>query len=168
MTTAAIFEIHTKNEKAYIYGTHDSYPDEWPVLAVKYVMENRGKPLNDLVKGVLKVLRDWDYDVHKQTADLYNYGGWKETEKEIRRLISIHFRQISESDIPKNIEKGWDFWYIVDLGGGTIRVRRIVPKECFDYDYEADIGGWYVCGEKEVIEFEGSLEDYVKKYEKGS
>lgn len=164
MTTAAILELRAGSNKAFIYGTHDSYPDRWPALAIKYIVDNRGKPLGELVKGVLRVLRDWDYEVHKETADLYNYHGWKETEREVRRIVSIDFRQISESDIPRNIEKGWNFWYIVDLDRGTVIVRHIVPKECLEYDYEADLGGWYVCGEREVIEFQGTLEEYLSKY----
>ena len=164
MTTAGIMEVRESGGRVFIYGTHDSYPDRWPALAIKYIADNRGKPLSEVVRGVLRVLREWDYEIHKKTADLYNYHGWKETEREVRRIVMMDFRQISESDIPRNIEKGWNFWYVIDLDRGAVTVRRIKPKVCIDYDYETDLGGEYVCGEEEVTEFQGSLEEYLSKY----
>ena len=164
MTTAGIFEIRRSGRKAFIYGKHDSYPERWPAMAIRHVADNRHKPLSELIKGVLGVLRGWDYEVHKETADLWNYGGWKETEKEIRRIISIDFREIEESDIPRNIEKYWNYWYVVDLDADNVTVKSLKPKICIDYNYEADLGGEYVCGEKEIVEFQGPLDEYLAKY----
>ena len=163
MTTAAVFEVRGVSGRVFIYGTHDSYPDGWPTLAVKYIAKNTGKTLNDVAKGVLEAVRKWDYETHMQTADLYNYGGWKETEREVKRWVLNDFRIVKDSDVPKNLEKGWEYWYVVDLSKGTITVKHVKAVMCRDTDEYG--GGIYVCGEKELTEFKGTLNEYLNMYE---
>lgn len=158
MTTAGIMEIRVAGEKVFIYGTHDSYPDGWPALAAKYLLERGVRDLGEVVNGVLRQLRDWDFNIHMQTAVWHYYRDWKEREREIRRIVRLDFRQVSETDIPKNLEKGWDYWYIVDLDSGVITVRRVKPK------VYTDTRGKYIYGEEEITEFYGPLRDYLSRY----
>ncbi len=164
MTTAGIMEIRGLGGRRFIYGTHDSYPDGWPVLVVKFLMGNKLENIEEAVKKALRVLWEWDYDVHKQTADWNYFRDWKEREAYLRRTVRNDFRQIRDSDIPNNLEKGWEYWYIVDLEKGIIIIKHITSKMCVEYDHGTNTGKWYICGEEERVIFKGSLNDFLSKY----
>ncbi|MEM4133582.1 MAG: hypothetical protein QW317_11860 [Thermoproteus sp.] len=159
MTTAGVLELRGNGKKVFIYGVHDSYPEGWPSLAVKWLVESRGD-LETVAREVLERLRDWDFEGHmKYDYEMYHYKHWKETEKEIRRISAIDFRFISENDIPQNLEKDWDYWYVIDINKNEITVKQKSAVECPSQDESI-----VVCGEQETVQFKGALEEFLSKY----
>lgn len=157
MTTSGIFEIKKLGSAVLLYGTHDSYPGGWPKDAIERVLQNADRPLDKLKDDLLDYLRSWDRDVHR-TAIRREYSS--SVEKEVDRLVRNNFREIKPSDIPKNIEKGWDYMYIVDLDTRTVIV--LYPKEFFRFGDAVVNPVVEVHGEKAVKKCMCDLENYAK------
>ena len=160
MTTSGIFEIRKFGSKVLLYGTHDMYPDGLPKDAIELVLQNADKPLDKLKDGLLGYLRSWDRDVHKAAIKREYFGSEEEVEKELDRLVSNDFREIKPSDIPKNIEKGWDYMYIVDLDTRTVTI--LYPKEFSRFGDAVVNPATEIYGEKAVKKCTCNLENYAK------
>lgn len=159
MTTAGLLELRKDGRRVFIYGIHDGYPEGWPSLAVRWLAERCG---DVEAEEVLKRLRRWDFENHmKYDYETYHYKNWKETEREIRRIATIHFRLVGEDDVlSDNLEKGWDYWYVVDLDRGRAAVKKKKAVRC----PPAEEGAVVICGEEVVEEFDGAIDEFLANY----
>ena len=153
MTTGGILELKRPSERAFIYGWHDSHPDGWPLLVVRRIISIIGSPLPSVVGFLLSVLRDWDFTIHSRYDS--SIEAW--------RMSLMHFSQVSPTDIPGNLAKDWDFWYIIDLNNGGIIVKSLEPVVYHHLSRDGTILDDFR-GFRRGIVFRGSLKDYIIRF----
>ena len=149
MATAGVFQIISGDKVINIYGGHDAHEDGWPAWAVKYVSDNRQKPIEELANEIVGVLRRQDFELYREV--LLGRKGYDEDR--LKRMADSNFFVVPDGDdVPP-----WEYWYVYNVDKNEIVVKTKEPKPCPDRD---DVS----CGSEVVEKFRGSPKEFLVRY----
>ena len=113
-------------------------------------MDNRDKPLDELGKDTLDIVRKWAETTHIEVCIRHNI---KCDDESIKNEIEKSFYRIYDAN-----SEDWENHFVYDVDNNILSVESRAPRPCPDNPDE------YCTPERPVKVFEGDPRDFLREY----